>query len=177
MKAKRLGQFAEALGLSGETLRRFVVLLLFATWFGGFTFFSAVVIPAGTRTLGSHEQMGFITQTVTTWLNGLGVAALCVLLWNCVAAWPDDRPLLGWGLGGSWVVMVAVQVALFATHATLDQMLDTVNHRVHDRAHFRAMHALYVNLSQVQWGAALLHWWCLAAVWRHLDRTGRRPAA
>ena len=173
MKAKRAGQLAEALGISCETCRSYVVLVLLAVWFGGFTFYAGVVVHTGSRVLGSHQEFGFVTQQVTRWLNLLGALTLLGLMWNCLAAWPEKLVLLRWGLGTSWVVMLAVQVALFSMHPALDQMLDVPNHRVHDRAHFHSLHELYLTLSTVQWGATLLHLWCLIAVWRHLDRTGR----
>ena len=50
----------------------------FATWWGGLTFYSVVVVPIGSEQIGSTEQ-GFITQQVTWWHN-LILAAMVVLL-------------------------------------------------------------------------------------------------
>src|SRR5215469_3439353 len=60
-------------------LRRFAVLLMFALWMGGFTFYTLIVIPTGGKVLdGGERDVGFITQQVTIWLNWIGVAALPV---------------------------------------------------------------------------------------------------
>ena len=177
MKSKRPGQFAEAFGISSETFRRFVVLCLVAFWMGGFTFYAGVVIHTGPKIFGTHREIGFLTQQVSVWLNLAGVVTLLALMWNCLATWPEDRPLLRWGLGASWVVMVAAQVALYSLHPALDQMLDPRGFRIVDRTKFYDLHLVYLNLSITQWAACLVHLWCLVAAWRHLDRAGKGARA
>ena len=71
--------------VDASVVRRFVALLAFAAWLGGFTFYAAVVVPAGTEVLGGAVAQGFITQAVTLHLNLLGVGALAALLWNGLA--------------------------------------------------------------------------------------------
>ena len=43
-----------------ETLRRYLVVLAFAFWQGGFTFYAGVVIWVGNRVMGSEREVGFI---------------------------------------------------------------------------------------------------------------------
>ncbi|HSQ58530.1 MAG TPA: hypothetical protein VLM40_22610, partial [Gemmata sp.] len=64
------------------TFRRFVVLQLLLVWQGGFLFYAAVVVPAGTQVLGSAAAQGPITSRVTDWLNVLGIVALLTMAWD-----------------------------------------------------------------------------------------------
>ena len=47
-----------------------------AFWLGGFTFYSAVVIPVLHDRLGSPLETGLVTQRVTDALNLLGVGTI-----------------------------------------------------------------------------------------------------
>lgn len=66
---------------------RFLCLVSLSVWAGGFTFYSAVVIPVLHESLGSLET-GYVTQRVTDYLNAVGGVA--VALW-WLLAWAD-RP-------------------------------------------------------------------------------------
>ena len=172
MKANRSNPFAKALAGSGEVLRRCLVLVLVALWFGGFTFYASVVIhSSGPKVFADHRAIGFLTQEVTRWLNFLGVLTLLALLWNALAVWPEDRRWLRWGLSGSWLVMIVTLVMLYGLHGTMDQMLDLPNRRIHDKPHFHELHETYEMVATTQWLAMLLHLWCMVATWRHFDRT------
>ena len=77
-------------------LRRFAVVQLLLLWQGGFLFYAACVVPAGTRALGSAAAQGAVTARVTDALNVVGAVAL--------AGWATRRgtpsvPRRGWG---SW---------------------------------------------------------------------------
>lgn len=69
-------------------LLRFLCLVALSVWVGGFTFYSAVVIPVLHESLGRLET-GFVTQRVTNHLNAAGGVA--VVLWWLVA-WVDASP-------------------------------------------------------------------------------------
>ena len=47
--------------------RRLLLLIGLMFWQGGFLFYAAVVVPVGTRVLGSETEQGFITQSVTNY--------------------------------------------------------------------------------------------------------------
>src|SRR4051794_20888768 len=64
---------------------RALCLLALSVWMGGFTFYSAVVIPVLHDTLGSLDT-GNVTRQVTDSLNAIGVVTL-VLWW--AAAWVE----------------------------------------------------------------------------------------
>ena len=144
-----------------NAFRRFLTFVVFAFWMGGFTFYASVVIPTAHGVLGSHREVGFITQQVTHWLNLVSLLALALLTWNLIAeraATPRLKRLLGITLG----VMFATQVALFAEHPMLVRMLDVETQNMASRDRFYAMHRVYLLTAAVQWLAAMLHGWALA---------------
>lgn len=55
---------------------RVIVVVAGAVWLGGLTFYAAVVIPTAHDVLGSHREVGFITQQVTERINAIAVVAL-----------------------------------------------------------------------------------------------------
>lgn len=103
---------------------RFLVLAPFIYWVGGFTFYTAVVVPIGTEQLGRDGQ-GFITREVTKRIN-LAAAVSLVLLFAdlfVTRGTPRTRAAL-------WLLMAACQAALFWLHAYLDAHLDPATHGV-----------------------------------------------
>ena len=155
-------------------LRRFLFVLAFAGWVGGFTFYAGVVIPAATELLGSHRAAGFITQAITNPLNGIAVAALAVFFWNVRAGWPVAVARERRGLTGALSFLAAGEAALLALHPLLDARLDTVTRTIRAGTHFTAWHRAYLWISTAQWFAALALLWFMLAVWRREDRVGAR---
>ena len=145
-----------------KSLRRFLTFTVFAFWMGGFTFYAGVVIPTAHEVLGSHREVGFITQQVTRWINLVSLLALALLTWNLIAerrgGTAPSKRLLRITLG----MMAATQIALFAEHPILDRMLDVETQNIASRAHFYTLHRVYLLTAAVQWLAAMLHGWMLA---------------
>ena len=156
-------------------LRRFLVVFALAVWFGGFTFYAAVVIPTGHEVLGSHREVGFLTQQVTQWLNLIGIAALSILLWNVGAVWPAAHARLRLWLAASLAVMAAAQIALFLAHPRLGTLLDAEAHRILIRDRFYGAHRVYLMIATAQWLATLVHICSTLAGWRTADRQASRP--
>src|SRR5258708_40039244 len=100
-------------------IRRYTVLLAFALWMGGFTFYSTIVIPTGAKVLGGEREVGFITQQVTNWLNGLGVLTLSILAWNAFA---EGNGVPRRWLTLAWIGMAGSQVGLFLLHPAIDRV-------------------------------------------------------
>ena len=48
-------------------------IIALSIWWGVFTFYSGVVIPVGMKVLGSHTEMGFVTQEVSQYLNSISL--------------------------------------------------------------------------------------------------------
>jgi hypothetical protein len=133
-------------------LYRALLIWSLALWLGGFTFYSAVVIPVLHDQLGSPMETGLVTQRVTDVLNAAGLVTI----------------LLGWiGVGlERWTgqdlrtrsraailllaIFSACLVALFVLHAVLDRRLESDSLRG-----FYALHRAYLWVSVVQWLASL----------------------
>jgi hypothetical protein len=129
-------------------IRRYLVLLLFALWWGGFTFYSVVVVHTGHKILKSRVRQGFITQKVTLQLNALGVVTLGGLAWELALA----RRRSGWKLAtSSWVIMAVSLGVLYWLHGRMDEMLDLQARTITNDAGFNSLHAVYLTISTVQW--------------------------
>ena len=133
-------------------LRRLYWVTL-ATWLGGFTFYSAVVIPILHDHLGDPFEVGLITRRVTHVLNALGGATLLVG-WMLVLhpnGEPRDHvpsnPLRHAPLAASTLCLVA----LIVLHFVMDAKLDSGR-----LAGFYAWHRAYLWMSSVQWLANLV---------------------
>lgn len=128
------------------------------------------MIPVAHDVLGNHTDVGFITRRVTNWLNVVSVPALAILGWNALAARRVGRPLQRRALAGTWALMVALQVVLFALHPAMDRLLDARAHAVLQPARSYGLHRAYLIASATQHVAGVLHVWWVLVGWR--CRTG-----
>lgn len=145
-------------------------MLVLAMWMGGFTFYAEIVIPTASHVLGSHRQVGFITQQVTHWLNLIGIAALAVFLWNLLAEWPRQPARRRLCLAGAWATMLLSHVGLFATHPFIDRLLDAQTRGISDFDRFENLHTVYLGFATLQWFAALFYAWVSLQAWRFADQ-------
>jgi hypothetical protein len=145
---------------------RVVVALLFAIWWGGFTFYAAVAVPIGQRILGSATAQGFVTQPVTDRLNVIATIVIAVLCWNLVFARRGTSPTVRRVLVVSWAVLALAQVALIVLHPRLDAMLDMTTRSIAaDHAVFYATHRVYLLVATAQWLAAIVHAAAVGFAW------------
>lgn len=135
-----------------NVMRKFLVIIAFAFWMGGFTFYSGVVVEVGSRVLESHHRQGMVTQQVTHWLNFSGVIALVFFMWNLLATRKSATQKVLIVLFGSWFVMALTLAMLVVEHIYLDAaiMRDDIDA-------FNTLHAVYLVTSTVQWAASLIH--------------------
>jgi hypothetical protein len=123
----------------------FLCLLTWALWVGGFTFYSAAVIPV------LHDRMdsiyaGAITQRVTDSLNCVGVAAVAVWWFAALArrsAGPRRFRRIGLGLLAATTVLL---VFLIVLHRVMDHQLESDS-----LGGFYPLHRTYLIASTVQW--------------------------
>ena len=116
---------------------------------GGFTSYSAVVVPVLHESLGSLDT-GFVTQQVTDYLNGIGVGVV-VVWWVAAGVEQRDGPrrvravrlLL---LAASTLILVG----LIVLHRVMDGRLETGSLRG-----FYPLHRVYLIASTVQWFVSL----------------------
>lgn len=130
-------------------LRARCAFLLLALWWGGFTFYTTVVISVGTHVLRSATRQGFITQQVTLHLNGLaGLALLAAGLElitrrraGPVRRWPEVL----------WLVAALALLGQVLVHLPMSALLDVSRREVLDETGFYQWHRLYLCLATVQW--------------------------
>jgi hypothetical protein len=150
------------------TFRRFLVVQALLLWQGGFAFYAAVVVPAGTRLLGAPGQ-GAITARVTDALNAIGVVGLAVVALELGFS-RDPKPRRTARRWWAWGVALSCQGLLIYLHLLLDALMDDDRRRVADRTAFYALHRMYLLTSTVQWVACLLLVWWMIRAWREEDR-------
>lgn len=148
-------------------IRRALVLTAIAFWLGGFAFYTAVVVPVGTRVLGSSAAQGFITRQVALYLNLTGAVALGVLAWDAFAERPLRRARFA-----CWLLLLAGLATLIRLHPRLDALLDPALERVNDRAAFRSLHRQYLWTSTAQFTAGVVYIILTPLAWRRSDRQG-----
>ncbi len=146
-------------------LLRLLAVWSLAFWLGGFTFYSAVVIPVLHDQLGSPLATGLVTRRVTDALNILGVVTITLgwLMTVFARLTQQLRPLHRDWASLALVITTVCLVILIALHRVLDKRLDAA--RMHD---FYSLHRLYLWVSTVQWLANL---WLLAG-WAGLEPGG-----
>ncbi len=128
---------------------RLLGLVAMAIWFGGFTFYSAVVVAVLHDALGSVAG-GQITQRVTVTLNTIGLVAVA-LWWLLVVAEPQERKgVRGKARLGLLVATTVLLAFLIVLHGELDRRLDA-GHLLG----FYPLHRVYLVASTAQWFANL----------------------
>lgn len=150
--------------------RRFAVILALLFWQGGFFFYTSVVVPTATDVIGGLQQ-GFITRHVTVILNSTAAIVLGILL----LGWFLDRASHKGRHGPTlffWIGMAVCQLGLFWLHPQLDRLLDPDLSLVNNRHEFRFLHRIYLWVSTVQWGCAVLFLLLTLAAWRRRDFAG-----
>ncbi len=136
-----------------RSIRQFIVLLTMMFWQGGFMFYGGVVVPVGGRILGSETQQGFITQSVTNYLNLAG--AVCLIVW-AEQLWHERRhgvTKLEWSI---WCCNIAALGVLVVDHWCMGRVLESSSASVIDPERFGLYHKLYIGTSSLQWLASLL---------------------
>ncbi|HEX8914151.1 MAG TPA: hypothetical protein VF796_17515 [Humisphaera sp.] len=165
-----------SLRTTSRLLLRFLVVAATAFWVGGFFFYSGVVIHVGHGVLHSQRAQGFITQQVTVWLNVASLPALAIFLGNLLASWRHGRRWPRRLMLGAWLLMTAVQVALFAMHPAMDGLLDPPHNKIVDRRAFYFYHALYMALSAGQHFAGVGYAVLALFLWHRADTAGTATA-
>ena len=135
--------------------RRWLLLWALMFWQGGFTFYGGVVVPVGSAVLGSDREQGFITRSVTNYLNVAGAVALAIWCWE-LATMRRKSPggdRLRWAV---WVGLVLAHAALVVLHLQLDAHLIPESSAVLERQRFLILHEGYIFISSAQWAGCLV---------------------
>ncbi len=145
---------------------RWVALTAFAVWFGGFTFYAAVVIPVLHEELGGLGQGG-ITGEVSKTLNGIGVGTVVAL---GVLAWVErsiGERRARWGRVGLLALTTAILIGLMVLHPILEARLDSGS--MHG---FHGLHQVYLIATTAQWFVNLAWLGVTLRIWRGTGRGG-----
>lgn len=119
-----------------------ISLVLLCMWWGAFTFYSGVVINVGMQVLGSHTEIGFITQAVTNYLNFISLPILVFTAYTFRA----EKSLFIAAL-----FLVLLQVVLFFVHFELDKLLDFEQRVVLNKVVSYSLHRIYLLTATVIW--------------------------
>jgi hypothetical protein len=149
-------------------LRRFLVAAALIFWQGGFTFYSSVVVPVGAEVLDSHLSQGFVTRSVTNYLNLAGAIALPLFAWDLLAA-ADPARWRRWLRWLAWLTATITLGLLVWLHLRLDALLDPDRFLVLDREAYFELHEAYLFISTVQWAACLVGLALTLWAWRAED--------
>ena len=147
---------------------RFLMLVTFALFWGGLTFYTGFVVDISHDVLGDPMVGGLITQRATRLLQTLGGITLVLMLCN---AGDVARTSKGWAavLGGCTILLGCAIVGLVIVHGHLDAVIDADRAEITDRDAFRVGHRRYNQLTTVEWLASLSYLAITVCAWRHVD--------
>lgn len=119
---------------------------LLASWLGGLTFYSIVVIPLGTARWGSVEQ-GMLTAAVTVRLNALATIAILVIMIDSLRR-RCRRSILG------ALLLVVTQLLIYFLHVQLSGRIDDGTGEIlqpEGQMSFYTVHRVYLLVTAAQW--------------------------
>ncbi len=158
-------------------LRRFLCLMIYSIWFGGFTFYIVIVVPVGTSVLGSAKSQGFITQQVTHHLNWICAVALVFLFWEIFSGSTRSNSIFRLAATTCCVLIGLLLIGLVWIHPILDQLLDVESRKILERPKFYQWHRLYLWLSTLQWLIAIVLGMILVRHWSPKFDPPEKPQA
>ncbi len=140
--------------------RLFLLLMLLAFSFGGFTFYAAVVVPIGGDVFDATAQ-GFITRRVTHMINAASALTLAALIWEGFAARSMRRLWENRIYFGCCAIYGVCLTALVLLHPSMDELLDESNFSIDQPAHFYKLHRIYLWTSTAQWISTIVLIWII----------------
>jgi hypothetical protein len=147
---------------------RILLLLGFALYWGGLTFYTGFVVRISHDVLNDPMDGGLITQRVTGVLQILGVVTVVLMVFNCVVVVRQSQKY-GYALVGCATLLGCSLIGLFVVHGHLDAIIDVDAYEIIDRAEFDAGHRRYNQLTTIQWLACLAYLPITVFAWRSID--------
>lgn len=152
---------------------RVLLLLVFALFWGGLTFYTGIVLRITHAVLNDPMDGGLITQRVTSVLQILGVVTLVLMACNCVVV-VRQSPKFGYALIACTVMLACSLIGLFLVHGHLDTLIERETFTITDREAFDAGHQRYNQLTTVEWLACLVYLGTTVFAWRSMDGDGAK---
>ncbi|MBL8821830.1 MAG: hypothetical protein JNJ77_04515 [Planctomycetia bacterium] len=118
-------------------------------------FYGAIVVPVGTMVLGSESLQGFVTQSVTNYLNIIGFLALIIWLGELIL----QRDTLKIRRNIRWAILILLIVMMCLLgwlHMRLDQLLDAETYVISNSDLFTRLHSWYLIIITIQWAFSLV---------------------
>ena len=138
------------------TLFRTSLLLTFALFWGGLTFYTGIAVRIAHDVLADPMEGGLITQRVTNVLQWLGTITAALMLVNAFLV-GRTAPKKGIALLVLASTLSLSLVGLFIVHSQLDAVISIDAAEITDRDAFTIGHRRYNQLTTVEWLASLFY--------------------
>ena len=148
---------------------RLVLVIVFAVFWGGLTFYTGIAVRVAHDVLIDPMDGGLITQRVTRWLQGLGAAAALLMWCNAVIVRRSARSR-GNALLGCTLLLAAALGGLVVVHRQMDSVIDVAERTISDRDAFVVGHRRYNQLTTIVWLSSLAYMGIAVSAWQHVDR-------
>jgi hypothetical protein len=126
----------------------YLKIIVLSIWWGAFTFYAGIVVPVGMQVLGSHTEMGFITQQVTNYLNVFSLIAFLIYAYLL----KNEEVKKGNLVKEITVIsLIGFQLLLFLLHSYQTDLLDFALHKVLDYDIFYLLHRIYLIVETIIW--------------------------
>jgi hypothetical protein len=123
-------------------------IITLSIWWGAFTFYAGIVVPTGMNVLGSHTQMGFVTQEVSKYLNIFSLFLFIIYAYSLRNNEFSEDVLFEQIVSFS---LIGFQLLLFVIHYFLTDLLDFEHHIVLNQDKFYVFHRVYLIIETLIW--------------------------
>ena len=148
---------------------RIVLILLFALFWGGLTFYTGIVVRVIHSNVNDPMDGGLITQQVTLYLQHLATATLMAMFVNAVLVVKQSRRY-GIALLVCCTLLACAVAGLYFVHGQLDSVIDRGNAAILDREVFTINHRRYNQFTTLEWISSILYLPLTIVAWRQRDR-------
>jgi hypothetical protein len=125
-----------------------IKIIILSIWWGAFTFYAGIVVSVGMKVLGSHTEMGFITQQVTVYLN---LISLFVFIFYAYCLKNEEFTSDKLVEEITVISLIGFQLLLFLLHNYQTELLDFENHKIINRDDFYLLHRIYLIIETLIW--------------------------
>ena len=142
-------------------IRLFLLLVVYALAFGGFTFYAAFVVPTGGRVLAPTTQ-GFVTREVVPWLNYFALATAVLFVVEIFLRRKSANRISAFYFFPAAIIFVCFGVLVYI-YPQMNALLDDEQMAVLDAEKFYGLHRVYLWASTFQWLSLVATGWAISA--------------